>query len=683
MNFKQSVLLLTVFGVIFLAAGCQKADKPAETPAAEDFQWQVDQFADLRILRYQVPGFEDLTPRQKELIYYLSEAALCGRDIIFAQNYKHNLTIRRILDAVVEGYKGDRNDPQWEKFMVYVKRVWFSNGIHHHYSTDKIMPDFSADYFAALVKGSEGVEFPLKKDQSIDEMIAFYQPILFDPTVDAKKVSQDPEKDLVTNSAVNFYEGVTQAEVEAYYKSISDEDDPTPVSYGLNSRVVKKDGKVMEEVYSIDGLYGPAIAAIVGWLEKAAAVAENEQQGKVIDTLIEYYKTGDLKKFDEYNIFWVNDLNSRIDFVNGFIEVYNDPMGMKASWESVVNFKDLDATKRTDIISANAQWFADNSPIDPRFKRDEVKGVSAKVITAAMLGGDCYPSTPIGINLPNANWIRKTHGSKSVTIENITYAYTQSSLDSGFGQEFSYSEEQLERAKKYGAQSGNLHTDLHEVLGHASGKLLPGVSGEALKNYHSPVEEARADLFALYYIMDEKIVELGLLPNLDAAKADYDGNIRNGLMTQLTRIEPGKTVEQAHMRSRALVSHWVYEKGKPDNVISKEIKDGKTYFVINDYQKLRELYGELLREVQRITSEGDYAAARDLVESYGVQVDPEIHKEVLERYARLNLAPYGGFMNPVYTPVVDGGMIVDVKIAYPDDYVKQMLRYGREYSFLN
>ena len=682
MRFKQTVLLLTVFGLIFLASGCQKADKPAETSAAPEFQWQVDQFADLRILRYQVPGFDDLTPRQKELIYYLSEAALCGRDIIFAQNYKHNLPIRRILDAIVEGYKGDRTDPQWEKFMVYVKRVWFSNGIHHHYSTDKFIPDFSADYFASLVRGSESVEFPLKEGQSLDEMIAFYQPILFDPAIDAKKVSQDPEKDLVTNSAVNFYEGVTQVEVEAYYKSIADEKDPTPVSYGLNSMVVKKNGKVMEQVYSINGLYGPAIAAIVGWLEKAAAVAENEQQGKVIETLIEYYKTGDLEKFDEYNIFWVNDLNSLIDFVNGFIEVYNDPMGRKASLESVVNFKDLEATKRTDIISANAQWFADNSPIDPRFKREEVKGVSAKVITAAMLGGDCYPSTPVGINLPNANWIRKTHGSKSVTLENITYAYTQSSLDSGFGQEFSYSEEQLERAKKYGAQSGNLHTDLHEVLGHASGKLLPGVSAEVLKNYQTPIEEARADLFALYYIMDEKIIELGLLPNQDAAKADYDGNIRNGLMTQLTRIEPGKTVEQAHMRSRALVSHWVYEKGKTDNVISKEIKDGKTYFVIRDYQKLRELYGELLKEVQRITSEGDYAAARDLVETYGVQVDQEIHREVLERYSRLNLAPYGGFMNPVYTPVMDGGMMVDVKISYPDDYVKQMMRYDREYSFL-
>ena len=682
MTMKHLSLIVLFFGLVFLATGCRKADAPAESAAADDFQWQVDQFADLRILRYQVPGFEELTTRQKELIYYLGQAALWGRDIIFAQNYKHNLNIRRILEAIVEGYKGDRTDPQWDKFMVYVKRVWFSNGIHHHYSTDKFIPDFSPGYLASLIKGSEGVVFPVKEGQTVDDMIAFFEPILFDPSVDGKKISQDSNKDLVTHSAVNFYEGVTQAEVEAYYKSKMDEEDPTPVSHGLNSRVVKKDGEVTEEIYSLDGLYGPAIEEIIGWLGKAAGVAENDQQKKVIESLIEFYKTGDLEKFDAYNILWVNDTESLVDFVNGFIEVYNDPMGMKASWESIVNFKDLEATKRTDIISANAQWFADNSPIDPRFKREEVKGVSAKVITAAMLGGDCYPSTPVGINLPNANWIRKTHGSKSVTLENITYAYTQSSLDSGFGQEFSYSEEQLERAKKYGAQSGNLHTDLHEVLGHASGKLLPGVSAEVLKNYQTPIEEARADLFALYYIMDEKIIELGLLPNQDAAKADYDGNIRNGLMTQLTRIEPGKTVEQAHMRSRALVSHWVYEKGKTDNVISKEIKDGKTYFVIRDYQKLRELYGELLKEVQRITSEGDYAAARDLVETYGVQVDQEIHREVLERYSRLNLAPYGGFMNPVYTPVMDGGMMVDVKISYPDDYVKQMMRYDREYSFL-
>lgn len=683
MNIKNSLLLALCFGLAFLAAGCKKTEPPAEpAAAAPEFQWQIDQFADLRILRYQVPGFEALTAAQKELVYYLSEAALCGRDILFDQNYKHNLKILRTLDGIVKGYKGDRNDPRWAEFMTYVKRVWFSNGIHHHYSNDKIMPGFDADYFAALLKGSEGASFPLAEGQSVDDLVAFLRPILFDPAVAAKRVSQDSTKDLVVNSAVNFYDGVTQAEVEAYYKSIVDEKDATPISYGLNTRVVKKDGKIVEEVASINGLYGPAIAKIVTWLERAAGVAENDQQKKVIEALIAYYRTGDLEKFDEYNILWVQDLSSLVDFVNGFIEVYNDPLGTKASWESLVNFKDLAATKRADTISGNAQWFEDNSPVDPRFKKKEVKGVSAKVITAAMLGGACYPFTPIGINLPNANWIRKEYGSKSVTIENITYAYDQSSLKSPLGPEFSYSEGLLERARKYGPLVGNIHTDLHEVLGHGSGQLMPGVGPESLKNYHSSIEESRADLFALYYIMDGKMVELGLLPHMDAAKAEYDLQMRNGLMTQLTRIQPGKTIEQAHMRGRAMVSQWVYEKGKAENVVSRETKDGKTYFVVNDYVKLRRLYGELLAEVQRITSEGDYEAARTLIETYGVQVDQELHKEVLERYAKLNLAPYGGFVNPVYTPVVENGRIVDVKVSYTEGYVEQMLRYGKEYSFL-
>ena len=673
--------MILCFGMAVLASDCRKTG-PEQAAAAPEFQWQIDQFADLRVLRYQTPGFEDLSPSQKELVYYLSEAALSGRDIFFDQNYKHNLKILRTLDAIVEGYKGDRKDPRWGEFITYVKRVWFSNGIHHHYSTDKFLPAFDADYFTSLVKGSEGVTFPLAPGQSLDEFLAFVRPILFDPAVDGKKVSQDSTKDLVAHSAVNFYEGVTQAEVEKYYQSIADEKDPTPVSYGLNSRVVKKDGKVVEEVASLDGLYGPAIAKIVYWLEKATGVAENDRQKKVIEALIAYYRSGDLEKFDEYNILWVNDLASRIDFVNGFIEVYEDPLGMKASWESLVNFKDLAATKRADTISANAQWFEDHSPVDPRFRKKEVKGVSAKVITAVMLGGRCYPSTPIGINLPNANWIRKNHGSKSVTLENITYASNQSSLTSGFGKEFSYSDEILERARKYGPHASNIHTDLHEVLGHGSGQLLPGVGPEMLKNYHSPLEESRADLFALYFLMDERMVELGLLPTMDAAKADYDANIRNGLMTQLTRIEPGKTIEQAHMRGRAMVSHWVYEKGKAENVISRETKEGKTYFVINDYQKLRRLYGELLAEVQRITSEGDYEAARSLIETYGVQVEPELHKEVLDRYAKLNLAPYSGFVNPVYTPVMENGKIVDVKVSLTEGYVEQMLRYGKEYSFL-
>jgi len=681
MNAKSALLLLLCAGLVVASAGCKKK-APEPVAAAPDFQWQIDQFADLRILRYQVPGFEALTPKQKELVYYLGEAALCGRDIMFDQNYKHNLTVRRTLDAIVDGYKGDRSDPRWTEFLTYVKRVWFSNGIHHHYSNDKFAPGFDAAYFAALVEGSEGAAFPLAEGQSIGDLVAFLTPVLFDPAVAPKKFTQDPSQDLVVNSAVNFYEGVTQAEVEAYYRGIIDPKDETPISYGLNTRVVKKDGKVVEEVAKIDGLYGPAIAKIVHWLEKAAGVAENDHQRKTIEALIEYYRTGDLEKYDVYNVLWVQDTASFIDFVNGFIEVYNDPLGMKASWESVVNYKDLAATKRADTISANAQWFEDNSPVDPRFKKKEVKGVSAKVITAATLGGDCYPSTPIGINLPNANWIRKNHGSKSVTIENITYAYDQSSLTSPFGKEFTSSEELLERARKYGPHAGNIHTDLHEVLGHGSGQLLPGVADEALKNYSSPIEESRADLFALYYIMDDKMLELGLLPHPDAAKAEYDLQVRNGLMTQLTRIQPGKTIEQAHMRGRAMVSHWVYEKGKPENVIERVTKDGKTYFVINDYAELRRLYGQLLAEVQRITSEGDYEAAKALVETYGVQVDSELHKEVLERYAKLNLAPYAGFVNPVYTPVVEDGKIVDVKIDITEGYIEQMLRYGRDYSFL-
>ena len=687
MMLKRILLMALFFGVAALVTACKKtepAPEPeAKTPAAaSEFQWQVDQFADVKILRYQVPGFEALTPAQKELVYYLSQAALSGRDITTVQFYKHNLVIRKTLDAIVEGYKGDRKDPQWAKFMVYVKRVWFSNGIHHHYAYDKFIPEFTPEYFAGLVKGAEGVKFPLVAGQTLDGLIDFLKPILFDPAVDAKKISLDTKKDLVTASAVNFYEGVTQAEVEKYYERIIDKKNPTPISYGLNSKVVKKDGKVIEEVASVHGLYGPALEKIVFWLEKAAGVAENDLQKRVIEKLIEYYKTGDLKKFDEYNVLWVGDVQSRVDFVNGFIEVYNDPLGRKATWEALANFKDPEATKRTEAISANAQWFEDHSPIDPRFKKKEVKGVSAKVINAAMLGGATYPSTPIGINLPNANWIRKAYGSKSVTLGNITYAAAQSSLSSGFGPEFCATPEELDRSRKYGALAGDIHTDMHEALGHGSGQLLPGVSTEALKNYHSPIEEGRADLFALYYIMDPKMIELGLLPSEDAAKADYDGAIRNGLLTQITRIQPGKTITEAHMRNRSMIAQWVYEKGLPENVIAKEVRDGKTYFTIKDYQKLRALFGKLLVEIQRITSEGDYEAAKNLIENYGVQIDPVLHKEVLERYSRLKLAPYTGYINVVYTPILENGKIVDVKVEYPTDYTAQMLRYGKEYSFL-
>jgi len=682
MNMKTSLVLLVCLGLVGLAGGCRKKGPEPQPAAAAEFQWKIDQFADLQVLRYQVPGFEALTPAQKELVYYLSQAALCGRDIFFDQNYKHNLKIRRTLDAVVQGYKGDRHDPRWAAFMTYVKQVWFANGIHHHYSNDKFVPGFDADYLAALVKGTEEAVFPLAEGQSLDDLVAFLRPLLFDPAVDAKKVSQDSARDLVTQSAVNFYEGVTQAEVEAYYKGIVDEKDDTPVSYGLNTRVVKTAGAVTEEVAKVDGLYGPAIAQIVSWLEKAAGVAENDHQKKVIEALIAYYRTGKLEDFDAYNILWVQDISSLVDFTNGFIEVYDDPLGMKASWESVVNFKDLAATKRADMISANAQWFEDHSPVDAKYKKKEVKGVSAKVITAAMLGGACYPATPIGINLPNANWIRRDYGSKSVTIENITYASDQSSLKSPFGPEFTFSPELLERARTYGPLAGNIHTDLHEVLGHGSGRLMPGVGPESLKNYHSPIEESRADLFALYYIMDDKMIELGLLPSPEAAKAEYDLQVRNGLMTQLVRIQPGKTVEQAHMRGRAMVSHWVYEKGKPENVIERVTRDGKTFFVVNDYQKLRRLYGQLLAEVQRITSEGDYEAAKALIETYGVEVDQALHAEVLDRYAKLNLAPYSGFVNPVFTPVLENGKIVDVKLDLTEGYVEQMLRYAREYGFL-
>jgi len=612
----------------------------------------------------------------------LSEAARCGRDIMFDQNYKHNLKVRKTLEEIYKNYKGDRATENFQNFVVYLKRVWFSNGIHHHYSTDKFAPDFSHEYFAELMKRSEGANFPLNEGQTLDELIPELTSILFDPEVAAKRVSLDSSKDLIKSSACNFYEGVTQKEAEDFYNAMKDHNDPTPISYGLNSRLVKENGKVKEEVYKIDGKYSAALEKVAYWLGKASEVAENDQQKAVIDKLVEYYQTGDLRVYDEYNVLWVNDLDSHIDFVNGFTEVYGDPLGMKATWESVVNFKDIEATKRTIIISTNAQWFEDNSPTDPRFKKNEVKGVTAKVITVAHLGGDCYPSTPIGINLPNADWIRKEHGSKSVTMENITYAYDQAALGNGFLEEFCYSEEEIELSMKYGSLAGNLHTDLHECLGHGSGQLLSETSPEALKNYSSALEESRADLFALYYLMDEKMLELGIMPTLDVAKAEYNGYVRNGLMTQLTRIEMGKNIEQAHMRNRQLISKWCYENGLEENVIEKVVKDEKTFYKINDYNKLRELFGELLAEVQRIKSEGDYEAGKNLVETYGVIVEPVLHKEVKERFEKLNIAPYGGFINPEFLITKDGETITDIKIEYPDDYTKQMLYYSENYSFL-
>ncbi|MFW5657191.1 MAG: dipeptidyl-peptidase 3 family protein [Bacteroidota bacterium] len=648
----------------------------------DNFQFVLEQFSDIRILRYQVPGFDELGLNQKKLVYYLSEAARCGRDIIFDQNGKYNLAIRSILENIYKTYDGDKNEEAFKAFEVYLKRVWFSNGIHHHYSSDKFQPDFSEADFDRFISHSDATGFPSTEKHSAEEIIAMIIPVMFDPTILPKKVSQDAGKDMVKNSAVNFYQGVTEKEVLEYYKSIKDPDDDSPVSYGLNTRVVKEEGKIKEVPWKIGGLYSPALEQIVYWLEKAAGVAENNQQQAVIESLITYYQTGDLEQFDRYNILWLNDLNSQVDFINGFIETYEDPLGMKATWESVVNFKNIEATKRTQIISENAQWFEDHSPVDKRFKKEEVKGVTAKVITAAQLGGDCYPGTPIGINLPNADWIRKEHGSKSVTIENITYAYDQASLGSGFLEEFSLTQEEVELVKKYGPAMGNLHTDLHECLGHGSGQLLPGVSVEALKNYHSPLEETRADLYALYFMMDPKMIELGLVPDKDAAKAEYITYIRNGIMTQLTRIKPGNDIEQAHMRNRQLIAKWCYEKGKTDNVIEKVIKDGKTYFRINDFEALRGLFAELLAEVQRIKSEGDYEAGKRLVETYAVKVDRDLHKEVLHRYEKLNLAPYSGFINPDFSVTKEDGEIKDVQVVYKDDYAEQMLNYSKKYSFL-
>ena len=649
---------------------------------ADDFDYVVEQFADLRILRYQVPGFDSLNLNQKKLMYYLSQAALCGRDIVFDQNGKYNLAIRRTLENIYETYTGDRETEDFLNFMVYLKRIWFSNGIYHHYSTDKFIPGYTPEYFHSLVKNSDRNEFPLKQGQSLDDFIQELIPVIFDPEVLPKKVCQDPQKDIVTGSAVNFYEGVNQSQVESFYEKMKNPEDPRPVSHGLNSKVVMKNGMIEEVVWKMDGMYGEAIEQILYWLDKAQTVAETPEQSESLLKLIEYYKTGNLSTWDEYNVLWVKDQRSLVDFVNGFIETYSDPLGLKATWESVVNFRDTEATRRTDIISSHAQWFEDNSPIDNQFKKKEVKGVTAKVITVVQLGGECYPATPIGINLPNANWIRKEYGSKSVTMENITYAYDQADLKTGFLEEFAADEDEIKLARKYGFLANNIQTDLHECLGHGSGQMKPGVASDALKNYHAPVEEARADLFALYFIMDPKMVELGLFPTQDAAKAEYNRFVRNGLMTQLVRIQPGKDIEQAHMRNRQLIAKWCLEKGMTDKVIEQISRDGKTYCRINDYNKLRLLFGKLLREVQRIKSEGDYEAAKSLVEKYGVKVNKDLHEEMLARYQKLNRSPYSGFINPELIPVEEEGEILDVEIRYPEDYAGQMMHYSRNYSFL-
>lgn len=659
-------------------------NKTASPEKAQSFSYEVDKFADLQILRYQVPGFESLTLNQKQLLYHLSQAAIMGRDILFDQNCRYNLAVRRTLEAITENYKGDRSSADYKAMEVYLKRVWFSNGIHHHYGEEKFVPGFSEEFFVSAVKGLDPNAVPVRDGQTVDQFLAELVPVIFDPSVLSKRTVQSGDQDLILASANNYYGGgITQHEVEAFYDKMKDPKDETPISYGLNSRLVKEDGKIVEKVWKVGGLYTQAIEKIVAELQLAVPFAENENQKKVIETLISYYKTGDLKEFDAYAVLWVKDTVSEVDFINGFTETYGDPLGMKASWESTVNFVNKEATKRTIVISNNAQWFEDNSPVDSRFKKKEVKGVSAKVITVAMLGGDCYPATPIGINLPNADWIRKDHGSKSVTIENITEAYDKASQGSGFNEEFVWSDKEREALKTYGFLTDNLHTDLHECLGHGSGQLLPGVASDALKAYSSTLEETRADLFGLYYIADPKLVELGLVPDAEAYKAEYYKFVMNGLMSQLVRIELGKSVEEAHMRNRQLIAKWAFEQGKADNVIELKKKEGKTYVVVNDYAKLRELFGKLLAEVQRIKSEGDFAAGKKLVEDYAVKVDPELHAEVLKRYAALNLAPYKGFVNPVMKLVKnDKGEVTDVTLDYTEGYTQQMVRYGKEYSFL-
>jgi dipeptidyl-peptidase-3 len=657
--------MMTMAGVAASLASCDNAGK-------SDFKYTIDSFADLKVMRYQIPGWEDLTLQQKEYAFHLSEAAKYGRDILWDQNCKENLRVRHTLEAILTTEGIDKTTPEYADFLVYAKRVFFSNGIHHHYAEDKIFPACERSYFASLMEQAGVAD---------DELLE----IIYNPAIYPQRRSTDTSGDIVKESAVNFYDGVTREEVEKYYAGIMDPKDPTPISYGLNTKVVKdENGKVVELPWKVGGIYSPAIEKICEELAKAREVAENDIQKRALGLLIEYYNTGDLKKWDEFNIEWVKDTIGTVDFINGFIEDYNDPLGRKASWEGYVNIKDFEASKRTETLSANAQWFEDNSPVDPRFKKKTVKGVSAKVINAVCLAGDSYPSTPIGINLPNADWIRKEHGSKSVTIANITHTYDYSSqeMPTSTLTEFAYNKKEVEMAKKWGTIADEIHTDLHECLGHGSGQLLPGVSATGMGEYASALEEARADLFGLYYTADPKMVELGIMPDKDAYKAEYANYIRNGLMVQFTRVELGKTNTEAHMQNRKLIAEWCYEKGQADKVIEKKVRDGKTYFVVNDYVKLRALFAELLAEIQRIKSEGDYEAGKNLIETYAVNIDPELHKEVLERYKALNLKPYGGFINPDIVPVVKDGKVVDYQAVYTDDYLGQMLQYGKNYGTL-
>ena len=672
-NMKLVGKMITIAGFAAALVSCSdNAAQSVENCAPDgEFKYLIDEFADLKIMRYQVPGWDGLTLKQKKYVYHLAEAAKYGRDIIWMQNNRYNLEIRKTLENILENYEGDRTTEDWAKFETYAKRVFFSNGIHHHYAEDKFFPECSQDYFHDLMN-------------AVGEDNAELEYLIYDPVVfPARKMMSGA--DIVAESAVNFYEGVTRAEVEELYAAMVDPSDKTPVSYGLNSRVVKgEDGVVREEVYKVGGLYGEALKKICAELMKAAKVAENQTQKDYIADLVRYYETGDLKLWDEYNIKWVNDTLGTVDFVNGFVEDYNDPLGRKATWEGLVNFKDAEASRRTELISENAQWFEDNSPVDERFKKKEVKGVSAKVINVAALAGDCYPAAPIGINLPNADWIRREHGSKSVTIANLTSAYNMAAQESpkNLLGEFAWSEDEIAAEKKYGALTNDLHTDLHECLGHGSGQLLPETSPNALGEYSSALEETRADLFGLYYLADPKLVELGILPDMEAYKAQYSSYIRNGIFTQFNRIEFGKKNMEAHMQNRKLIADWCFEMGTKDNVIEKKVRDGKTYFVVNDYEALRELFGKLLAEVQRIKSEGDYEAGKALVERYAVNIDPQLHREVLDRYASLGLKPYGGFINPDIVPVKKGLKVIDYKIVYADDYLGQMMEYGRKYSTL-
>jgi dipeptidyl-peptidase-3 len=668
---------------MIMKLGYFKIGKEPVNATADNFNYFVEQFDDLRILKYRLPGFEKLTLQQKKYIYYLSQAALAGRDIFWDQNFRYNLVLRKTIEAVLESYNGDKSAEEFRSFVVYAKKVFFANGIHHHYSSDKFKPGFSKSYFSYLISNTPEEKLPLTKGSSSVLLSEMLIPVIFNDNLYARKVERKEGSDIVALSASNFYEGVTQKEVEDYYSCITDANDPHPVSLGLNSKIIKTKGLVTEEVYKSGGKYGAVIDVIIYWLDLASSVAETDQHKKELGVLIEFYKTGDLRRWDDYNVLWARNSDTEVDYINGFIENYEDPMGIKASWEAIVNYTDKEATRRTKIITENAQWFEDNSPIQPRYRKEKVTGIAAKVINIAMLGGASYPASPLGINLPNANWIRKEVGSKSVTLANITYAYEAASLGNGFLEEYAFDKAEIERVRKYESVADALHTDLHECIGHASGKLAEGTDPNALKNYSSTLEETRADLFALYFMIDEKIYKLGLLPHEDAARAAYDSYLRNGLLTQLVRIMPGKDIEEAHMRNRALISRWVYEKGKAENIVEYLKRGGKTFVRINNYLKLRNLFGELLMEVQRIKSEGDYDAGRKLVENYGVKVDPVLHAEILERYVKLNLAPYTGFVNPVLVPKYDyNGSIIDVTVEYTNDYLGQMMYYGKEYSFL-